>query len=242
MPNVAQITDAYAAVTDYRETIKKVDAGADDVIARNLISVSRFVDRCTGRFFTRDAAPVQRVYAASSSLRLLGQLPIGWAESENPYRWGPWARHLVVDDMCVAPTSVVIDWNQDGVFNTPGDITLNVTNLGHPSMFQDFELWDLDAPFGPEPKPWTTIVLPIRSQLIGFLAGTRIAVTATWGWPAIPPAIVDATIQLTAILRLETPRATSSMTDVGVVVGTSPQARSIIHDLKANYTKHESVV
>lgn len=233
------ITDAYATPLDYRTIAGKSDGGDDDAIKLDLLAVSRWLDQKLGRFFTQDAAPVARTFAPPSSLRLLGQLPIGWAESENPYRWGPWARHLSVDDMAAPPTKIVIDDNVDGVFN---ETPLNSTLVTPPYGFQDYECWPTTAQLGPEPQPYTTIVLPMWSSRIGFLAGQRVQITAQWGWPAIPAAITRATCHLTAILRLESPRATSRVTEMNQVISTSKQAQSIVYDLECVYRRKESVI
>ncbi len=236
---VAAVTDAYATPTDYRNVVSKTDNGDDANITSDLIAVSRFLDTKLGRFFTRDAAPVARVFTVPGSLRGYQSLPLGWAERENPYKGTGFARHLTVDDMAAAPTSVIVDSNYDGVFN---EASLNVTALGGPGMFQDFELWPPNAPLGPEPAPWTMIVLPFRTSQLGFLGGQRIQVTAPWGWPAVPMAVNRAVCQLTGILRLESPRATSRINEMQQVVSTSKVAQDIVYDLICRYTTKSSLI
>ncbi len=234
------VTDSYATAALYRTVISKTDTGSDADIALDLQAVSRWIDLKVGRFFTMDAAPVARVFTPSQSLRLLGQLPIGWAESENPYRWGPWARHQNVDDLAAAPTSIIVDDDQDGNFTN--DTALNGTSQGYTGGYADYELWPLNAPLGPEPAPWTMIVLPLHSARIGFLAGQRIQITGQWGWPVIPEAIVRATCHLTGILRLESPRATTRVNEMNQVVSTSRPAQEIIQDLVRRYARQSSVL
>lgn len=63
-------------------------------------------------------------------------------------------------------------------------------------------------------------------------------VTAIFGWPAVPKGIERATIDLTAILRLESPRATSHITEsIDTVVGTSFEAQKIVDELSRVYAK-----
>lgn len=62
-----------------------------------------------------------------------------------------------------------------------------------------------------------------------------VRVTGKWGWPVIPAAIKAATIELTSILRLESPRATNRITEIGAVLGTSRPAQAIIEGLVSDY-------
>lgn len=227
------VTDAYATSTQYHAQITKQDTGSDAQIDLDLLAVSRYIDRCIGRFFTKDAAPVARVYTPPGSLRQpLATPPLGWAESENPYRYGVWGRHLAVDDIATATgLQIIMDDNRVGSFSgyTPWATT-------------DYELWPLNAPFGSEARPYTSIVLPPWSTIGGIPIGVRVQVTAVYGWPAVPQAIINATVQLTAILRLESPRATSRVTEVGEVIGVSKRAQDIIYDLKTIYGKESSFI
>jgi hypothetical protein len=64
-----------------------------------------------------------------------------------------------------------------------------------------------------------------------------VAVLGQWGWPNIPDAIARGTIHLTAILRLETSRSQSQVTEMGQVFGASIEARSIVKQLVQAYSK-----
>ncbi|HSW94542.1 MAG TPA: hypothetical protein VLI88_00110, partial [Patescibacteria group bacterium] len=191
---MAAITDPYATPQQYRAVVSKSDDGDDGEIAADLLAVSRYLDRCLGTFFTKDAVAVARVFTIPGSLRRpYGTMPLGWAETENPYVYGGYSRTINIDDLAAAPTSIILDTDRDGLFDdTPWAST-------------DYELWPLNAARGPEPKPYTTIVVPTWSSQFGFPIGARLQVTAQWGWPSVPPAIVRATCHVTGILRLETP-------------------------------------
>src|SRR6185369_1791530 len=111
------VTDPYATPQQYRAIVSKSDTGDDGEIAADLLAVSRYVDRCLGRFFTKDAAPVARVFTLPGSLRRpVMTVPLGWAESENPYVYGGWSRSIELDDLVAAPTSVILDTDRDGLF------------------------------------------------------------------------------------------------------------------------------
>ncbi len=129
-----------------------------------------------------------------------------------------------VDDLAVAPTAVKLDTGGDGQFAT----TLEAS---------DYELLPLNADKGPEPRPWTRIQMTPWGNYGAFTAGVRVQVTAQYGWPYVPDAIQRATIQLTAILRLETPRATRRIAELGDVMEASPDAMSIIRQLTDRYKR-----
>ena len=135
-------------------------------------------------------------------------------------------RILWVDDIAASPTSIKIDDDNDGSF-------ADETALAA----ADFELWPLNAGKGAEPQPWTMIYLPKSGSKGNWPAGHRVEVTAQWGWPAIPDAIVRATAHLTAILRLETPRATRRIPELGDVVEASREAQSIVRELAGAYRR-----
>ena len=135
-------------------------------------------------------------------------------------------RLLWVDDLAVAPTSIKIDENGDGGF--AGETALAAA---------DFELWPLNAGKGPEPRPWTMIHLRRSRGTTGWPAGRRVEVTAQWGWPAIPHAVARATVHLTAILRLETPRATMRVPELGDAFEASREAQGIVRELAGAYRR-----
>ena len=131
-------------------------------------------------------------------------------------------RALIVDDMSVAPTQVRVDTASNGTFATALPVTA-------------YELLPHNAMLSPEPAPFTQIALVPWGTLAAFRAGQRVEVTTRWGWPAVPDAIRRATIHITAILRLETPRATKRIAELGDTIETSHQAQNIIRQLINQY-------
>lgn len=127
-----------------------------------------------------------------------------------------------VDDLAVVPTAVKLDTGGNGLFA----ITLATA---------DYELLPLNANRGPEPRPYTRIGMTPWGKYSSFSAGERVQVTAQFGWPAVPDAIQRATIHLTAILRLESPRATRRIPELGEAIEASPDAQSIIRQLTDQY-------
>lgn len=211
------VTDPYCDAATYRAIVSKSDTAKDAEILADLRAVSRLIDRRTGRFFGRDAVAVARVY----------RVPTGYAS----YRDADYLATLEVDDIATsAGFSVVDDADADGLF---GEAAWAAT---------DYELRPVNAGVGPEPAPYTRLAVPSWSTKTGSFGGAqRLQVTAVWGWPAVPDAIVRATAHLTGILRLESPRATSRVSEMGEVISTSRQARDIVDDLVTAYKRHAIV-
>lgn len=131
---------------------------------------------------------------------------------------------LWVDDISATPTSIKIDQDGDGDF--ADETALAAT---------DYELLPLNADKEPEPRPWTQMRLTTWGTIGSFSEGERVQVTARFGWPAVPEAIRRATIHLTAILRLETPRATRRIPELGEAIEASAEAQGIIRQLTDAY-------
>lgn len=129
---------------------------------------------------------------------------------------------LTVDDLAEPPTAVAVDEAGQGTY-------------ARALAASDYELLPLNAQFEPEPRPWYALRLVPWGSFGSFTAGQRVRVTAVFGWPAVPPAVERATIQLTAILRLETPRATRRIPELGDAVETSVDAQRILRQLTDRY-------
>ena len=127
-----------------------------------------------------------------------------------------------VDDLAAAPTAIKLDTGRDGLFAT----TLTAT---------DYELLPFNAIREPEPRPYTSISMTPWGKYSSFNEGERVQVTATFGWPAVPPAVQRATIHLTAILRLESPRATRRISELAETIETSQDAQFIVKQLVEQY-------
>lgn len=216
------VTDAYSDAATYRAVVGKSDTAEDDAILVDLKAVSRYLDRKLGRFFTKDAAAVARIYVVPGDAN--HSLMLGWSSAAGD------GRMLFVDDMAAAPTSVKVDTDGDGLFTD--EDALAITN---------YELWPLSAAYGPEPEPYTALTIPAWSTATLWPAGRRVQVTAQWGWPAVPEAIARATCHLAAILRLESPRATTRVSELGERLGTSKAAQTIVDELAAVYGKSRIV-
>lgn len=107
----------------------------------------------------------------------------------------------------------------------------------------DWELLPLNAASDPEPRPYYELgALPTGQYSKGWARGGRMRITGKCGWPAVPDAIVSACIELTAIFRIETPRATSQVNEVGQVLSTNAQARGIVAELVHTYSRFAELI
>lgn len=220
------VIDAYATPSQYRDRVNRSDDGHDAEIAENLAAVSRYLDRKLRRFFTRDAVAVAHTFYPGTFWR-------GDAEAENPWKGTPRARWLDVDDIA-STAGLTIKVDEARVGNFTAALTLAAT---------DYQLYPLNADKGAEPVPWTRVLLPSWSSLMGWPPGSPVEITAVWGWPAVPQAVREATVQITGWWRLDTPRATSRIQEgLEGAIETSREAQRIIMDLTKNYAKVENLL
>jgi hypothetical protein len=113
-------------------------------------------------------------------------------------------------DPVVAVTELATDEDRDGTFETVWAST-------------DFQLLPLNAPTAPEPEPSTEIhaiadrSFPRVSSSTSRHGLTR--VTGTWGWPAIPIPVTQATLLLVnrAIKRRNSPEGVASFDEFGTI-------------------------
>jgi hypothetical protein len=137
---------------------------------------------------------------------------------------------LTIDDLAAAPTSIKIA-SATGSFASATAFAST-----------DYELLPLNALLQPEPWPYTAINLPSWSTQGGsFARDARVQVTGRFGWPAVPAAIRSATIQLCGILRMESPRATMRIDELGDQTVASRDAQRIIDKLLDQYRRGAAV-
>ncbi len=134
-------------------------------------------------------------------------------------------RTLAITDLSATPTSIKIDENDDGLFTD--ETALAAT---------DFELRPLNAAAGPVAEPFTEVVLT-RWGTKNSWRNKRVEILGKWGWLAVPDVVVAATIEFTRLWRMESPRATTSITEMDQVVGMSVDGSNILRDLIRTYWK-----
>ncbi len=143
-----------------------------------------------------------------------------------------------VDRVYVPAENSIYIWTDDIVsvtsvkFDTSGDDTY-LTTLES----TDWELLPLNSNRGPEPRPYTKLAMTPWGNYGRFSKNVRVKINGIYGWPAVPDSIQRATIHLTAILRLESPRATRRIAELGDIMEASPDAMNIIRQLTDRYRK-----
>ncbi len=141
-------------------------------------------------------------------------------------RAGAHPRRLWVDDLSADPTSITIDADRDGSF--ADDTALAAT---------DYQLQPVNAPTGRESEPYTKLWIPTWSSKGEWPAGYPVQVVGLFGWPSVPAAVQAATIELTAIWRLESPRATERVSEMGELTRVSQEAARIVKSLQDVYRR-----
>ena len=208
---MAAITDAYASAAEYRDRVGKTGHSDDDAtILLQLKAVSRYIEReLAGRFFNVDASDVTRRYRAGDR----GGVPLGGRKV------------LTIDDLSADPTSIKIDKDDDGLFS---DETALAST--------DYFLIPRNAPLGPEAEPYLAIELTPWGDEVTWPEGVWVEVIGKFGWPAVPEAIKQGTIDITGILRRDTDLATNRIVDdlVGAIEA-SPQSRALVKGLSKSY-------
>ena len=209
------IADTYVTSSEYRLRAELPDPGNDEVLDDDLLAVSRYIERRLGRFFNLDASAVARVFTLGGRYATLVE------------------RNAVVflPDFGAVPTSILIDKDNDGLFT---DETALATT--------DYELHPENATLGPEAQPYDSIKLTPWGNENAWPVGSRVEITAQWGWPAVPEGIKRYVTDLTQVLRLQTPRATSRIDDgIGEISTIPPFAQAIIHKLGEAYMRREFI-
>lgn len=166
----------------------------DAMLTQALASASRSVDNYCGRRFWLDPEPVTRTFVAAGSRGL-----------EFP------------DDGIGDLTGLAV------ATDPAGDATYST--VWAPA---DYQLLPIDAPYAaPEAQPWTAIQA-VGTLTFPFVGGwrslsvgrqDRVQITARWGWPAVPDAVVSACLIKAAALyhRKDSPQGIAGFGDFGVV-------------------------
>jgi hypothetical protein len=209
------IGDPYMTVAEYTGAIDQSETG-DSEDLRWLKAVSRLIDRKLDRVggFNKDTVATFRVYVPKVKSRASRS---DWAESENPWKYGPVSRVLDVEDL-VSVTSITVDENRDNTFSR----TLTT---------DDYELLPRNASKWSVVFPYNQIELTSWGTLTSWPAGARVKVTGVHGWPAVPDQIKVACAQLVGMGQLKTAYGSGRISELDGVIDTSLQARKLINDL-----------
>lgn len=203
---------AYGDSETYKARFAKTKDDDDDAIASDLEDVSRYLDErlnAGDMGFLCDTLATTRLYVPKVD--------------EN----GRGRRVLRVNDIASATgLEVTIDLDRDGNFSH--DAALAAT---------EYELQPLNADKGLAPQPWTKLVIPDWATAYSYWPPAyRVQVKALHGWPGgAPGRIVKACYELTAILRIESPRAERALNELNQVLTTSTAANNLVDGLIESY-------
>jgi hypothetical protein len=139
-----------------------------------------------------------------------------------PYRLPARQGHVILIDDFVTLNEVASDTDGNGTWET-------VAAVG------DCIPWPYNAAI--HSFPYTGLELKhAPSVTVGGYA-KALRVTATYGWPSVPTPIKEATIQIAAVLRIESPRAEATVSELGQLVQASRESQGIIHRLLKPYDR-----
>lgn len=135
---------------------------------------------------------------------------------------------LNADIGSVSNLVVLVDLDNDGVPET--------------TLTKDTDFWLLprNAALGPEPRPWEAMLLmPTTTVLTAFPnQADALKITALWGWPAVPAAIVEATVLITRQLRdLQEAGITMTIQSIDEQVQQSPDSLRLLDKIRAMYRR-----
>ena len=127
---------------------------------------------------------------------------------------------LAIDDLTTL-ANVDVDDDDDGTY----EIAVTLTNVH-----------SLPSNAAERGEPYTSLELvryPSNSQLSRFPRGRRsVKITGTWGWPAVPNAVKEATILLARELRdLQEAGPTLTLSSIDTAIRISPRAPRVISEL-----------
>lgn len=215
-------TSAYADATEYRNRIDKSITTDDAAILAGLTAITRMLEEELGRVFNQSSAGEARYFDAGT--------PIANDDPRSKYLVTPriygQTSGIAIDDLVTA-TEIASDLDGNGTYETIAVST-------------DYYLLPYNAAI--YSKPYTRVELSLNpaNAIGGYAKAVRI--TGTWGWPSVPAPVKEATIQLAAILRLETPRAQATVSEIGQLVTMSAQGRGIVDRLVREYSRKALVV
>lgn len=201
------IGDAYATRANYKLAFSKTATGQDALIDDELIGISRWIDR----------HPLVRRHFTKDDAVV--------TRSFYPKHNGP-KLLLPFDVASKTNFALKVDTDRDGSFADETAWTIDT----------HFQLLPLDADIGPEARPWTEILIPEWSTKGDFRTDTMVQVVSITGWPAVPKIVTRLTMEVLAVLRLESPRATERVPEsIDDAIGLSEVARTLLDQVIRDY-------
>jgi len=203
------ITDPYIEFGEYAER-NQVHSDAEAVVIEQiLVAVSRHMDKKLGNTPERPRHFYQ--------------------DTDTRYFSGTGIGRLWVDDF-VSITSIGVDEDRDGVYETTFDLT-DIWCVGWPynaaSHNRPFTRLDLISRGSPTLTIWPDFPMNVEVQ-------------AVFGWPEVPPEIKEAVAVITRHLRdLEESGITLNLGGLDSSIAMSPGATTRMREIEAQFSRRE---
>jgi hypothetical protein len=200
------VTDAYATVDEYKARVGKTTSGDDTVLAAQLLTVSRQIDKECERFFGQDAAAVDRLYDGNGLTR------------------------LYVDDIAsLTELAVKVDLDGDWDFGDTDEVLTKDTHFWLGPV-------NADKGSEPGPWRCLDIIPGNGRLSLWPERPRSVQVTALFGWPAVPGAVKELTVYMTRDWRARLESGpTLMLEDSGAQVRLSPETFLLLRDVKRQY-------
>lgn len=206
------LLDAYASAAEYRDRTGKSSTGEDATVLTICTAVSRFLERQLGNHRG------ERNFNQST------------AATARTFDAAGGTRLWVDDLVSIDNDGIAVDEGNDGTYSTLFDPTAETWVALGPDNAAEFS------------EAYTRVDLLPRTDntvLSRWPLGRRkVQITGTWGWPAVPGAIKEATIVIARQLTdLEKSGFTLQLENIDSSVQMAPGAASLIKQLKAQYSR-----
>jgi len=217
------VTDAYATASEYRERVDKEDTTDDVQILAQLTAASRYIERCTNRFFNIDATAVSRWYdgAGGSSMFIEGSERVTNGQPVGRTRF------YIPDDIgSTSGLEVYVDLNGDSAAEQL--LTLDT----------HFFLGPYNNGLGAEPQPYRWFQIVPNNGVIDTWPTNlhSIKVTAKYGWPAVPQPIKEITMMLARQIRdIQMAGVTLTIQNLDAGVELAPDVNKMLSEIKMKY-------
>jgi Phage gp6-like head-tail connector protein len=190
------ITNGYTDLETLKSYLSISNTNSDTMLEMAINAASRGIDKYCQRKFWLDPEPVTKTFIPNNLLTVT-------LADNDPFGG---------DIGSVEGLVVKTDPSGDGTY----DVTWRST---------DFQLRPVNAPSAwPEARPWTSL-RAVGTLTFPWLVNTwltrldRVQITALWGWPAVPDAVVQACLIKASRLfhRKDSPQGVAGFGDLGVI-------------------------
>jgi len=206
---MGDVSDPYVTLPEYKARVSMTNTDHDEELKVQLEAACNFIfHECGDRFFTKDAAVVTRLFDGNGLTRL-----------------------YVADIASLTGLVVKVDLDGDFAFTSAGE-TLTIGT--------HFWAGPANAALGPEPRPYTFLdIVPWNGYVSAWPEQLRsVQVTAVFGWPAVPAAIKEATVDLVRKLRdIQASGAAEALQNIDMAMQMAGRQSFIFQDMRRQYRR-----